>query len=143
MDRLLIVKEGGWYKWACCNMTAGACYKFKGLNIEVCKGCEFQRFTAVSKSELAEFLIDEELSKIIMAGTTKRVSRWLFCTHYMDALYSWAGCDNDGGCCSDVYWSRDRDSCNECEHQRVARLDHKGFEVGLDNNGQITIKKEQ
>lgn len=141
MEHLLIVKQGDKYRWACCDMPGGSCYKFTGMNIEVCNGCGLQRYKSVSKENLEEFLLDKELSKIIMTGAQKGIRRWLFCTHHKGNLWEWSGCATEGNCCTDIYWSKNINECIGCNKQITAILDHTGFKVGLDKNGKITIEK--
>lgn len=143
MEHLLIVKQGSGYKWACCAMPGGSCYEFTGMNIKVCDSCKLQRYKSVSKDNLEEFLIDEERGKILTAGIHEGVKKWLFCSHYRDTLWKWAGCIRDGGCCTDIYWSRDEGECLGCVHRATAILDHKGFTVGLNSQGIIEIERKK
>lgn len=142
MEHLLIVKQDDKYRWACCDMPGGSCYKFTGMNIEVCNGCGLQRYKPVSKANLGEFLLDEELSKIIMAGANEGVIHWLFCTHHQGNLWEWSGCSMEGGCCVDILWNMDKEECTDCGKRVTKVLDHTGYTVGLDKDGQITIEKE-
>lgn len=140
-NRLEIIEENGKVFWKICKMPGGMCSLFKGHNYGVCKNCGYSGNQKASKDEINEYYVDEELSKIIMAGAAVGVKHWLFCTHLEGDLNTWCGCRAETGCCSELYWSRDPNDCLGCEHRRRVVLNHKGFDVGLDTNGQITIKK--
>ena len=143
MDRLELVEENGKFFWLCCKRPGGACdgFRLRLEKSEICKRCIFTASEEATEEEILEFQIDEELSKIIMAGANSGVKKWLFCTHYRDTLWTWAGCLSEGGCCTDILWSMDEGECYGCNNRATAILNHTGFKVSIDDTGQVVIKK--